>query len=204
SLGRRQAAMPAWENVLSVQDRWDVVSYLWSLTADLRQPLADVRRQADAAVTAYHLGERDAAELAADAYLSFEPLEARLGVDDPEAVRGVEAAFLRLRTALRRPAAGREVDEAAGAVGDALQGAASTRGPCWKRSCERSCTRTGTPRSGTASNTSACSAAAPATDRMRRSSERSGRGSGPDPRRHRHPHRLLQRRRPQSAARQSR
>ena len=125
SLGRRQAAMPAWENVLSVQDRWDVVSYLWSLPADVRQPLAEVRRQADAAVTAYHLGERDAAELAADAYLSFEPLEARVGVDDPEAVRGVEAAFLRLRTALRRPAAAREVDEAAAAVGDALQVAAS-------------------------------------------------------------------------------
>ena len=125
SLGRRQAAMPAWENVLSVQDRWDVVSYLWSLPADLRQPLADVRRQADAAVTAYHLGERDAAELAEDAYLSFEPLEARIGVDDPEAVRGVETAFLRLRTALRQPAAAREVDEAAAAVGGTLQVAAS-------------------------------------------------------------------------------
>src|SRR5437773_8875851 len=49
----------------------------------------------------------------------------RAWVDDPEAVRGVEAAFLRLRTALRRPAAAREVDEAAAAVGDALQVAAS-------------------------------------------------------------------------------
>jgi hypothetical protein len=111
--------------VLSVQDRWDVVSYLWSLPADIRQTLADVRRQADAAVTAYRLGERDAAALATDAYLSFEPLEARIGVDDPEAVRGVEAAFLRLRTALRQPAAAREVDEAAAAVGGALQVAAS-------------------------------------------------------------------------------
>lgn len=31
SLGRRQVAMPAWEDVLSVQDRWDVISHLWSL-----------------------------------------------------------------------------------------------------------------------------------------------------------------------------
>lgn len=31
SLGRRAAEMPAWEQVLSVQERWDLVSYLWFL-----------------------------------------------------------------------------------------------------------------------------------------------------------------------------
>jgi high-affinity iron transporter len=34
SLGRRGAAMPGWEDVLSVQERWDLVAYLWSLAAD--------------------------------------------------------------------------------------------------------------------------------------------------------------------------
>ena len=32
SLGKRGTAMPEWDDVLSIQDRWDVVSYLWSLS----------------------------------------------------------------------------------------------------------------------------------------------------------------------------
>ena len=31
TLGKRASAMPAWDGVLSVQDRWDLVSYLWTL-----------------------------------------------------------------------------------------------------------------------------------------------------------------------------
>lgn len=31
SLGKRGTAMPAWDGVLSVQERWDLVSYLWTL-----------------------------------------------------------------------------------------------------------------------------------------------------------------------------
>src|SRR5262249_11544660 len=31
SLGRRRAGMPEWANALSVQQRWDAVSYLWTL-----------------------------------------------------------------------------------------------------------------------------------------------------------------------------
>ena len=123
SLGRRQAAMPAWEDALTVQERWDVVSYLWSLPADVRQTLAEVGRQLDEALTAYRLGERNAEELAADAYLTFEPLEARLALADSSTVREVEGAFLRFRTALRRPGSGTEVDEAARAVHAALRGA---------------------------------------------------------------------------------
>ncbi|MEO8605019.1 MAG: FTR1 family protein [bacterium] len=30
SIGKGTSAMPAWEDVLSLQDRWDLVSYLWS------------------------------------------------------------------------------------------------------------------------------------------------------------------------------
>ena len=31
SLGKRNTAMPAWDGALSVQDRWDLVAYLWTL-----------------------------------------------------------------------------------------------------------------------------------------------------------------------------
>ncbi|MFQ5668086.1 MAG: FTR1 family protein [Candidatus Binatia bacterium] len=31
SLGKRRTAMPAWDGALSVQDRWDVVSFVWTL-----------------------------------------------------------------------------------------------------------------------------------------------------------------------------
>ncbi len=31
SLGKRNTAMPAWDGALSLQERWDLVSYLWSL-----------------------------------------------------------------------------------------------------------------------------------------------------------------------------
>ncbi|MFN8543569.1 MAG: c-type cytochrome [Candidatus Binatia bacterium] len=33
TLGRRQSGMPAWGDVLSVQERWDAVAYLWSFGA---------------------------------------------------------------------------------------------------------------------------------------------------------------------------
>jgi mono/diheme cytochrome c family protein len=31
AVGRSGSAMPSWEDVLSIQDRWDVVSYLWAV-----------------------------------------------------------------------------------------------------------------------------------------------------------------------------
>ena len=43
SLGRRQAAMPSWEESLSVQQRWDLVSYVWSLRDEYRR-IADGER----------------------------------------------------------------------------------------------------------------------------------------------------------------
>ncbi len=33
SLGKSRSAMPAWDGVLSVQDRWDLISHLWTLAA---------------------------------------------------------------------------------------------------------------------------------------------------------------------------
>src|SRR6185503_3055571 len=32
SAGRRRAAMPAWDSVLSVQERWDAIAYLWTFS----------------------------------------------------------------------------------------------------------------------------------------------------------------------------
>lgn len=32
TLGKRNSAMPAWGDVLSIQERWDLVSYLWTLS----------------------------------------------------------------------------------------------------------------------------------------------------------------------------
>jgi high-affinity iron transporter len=32
SLGKRNTAMPEWDDVLSLQDRWDIVSHLWTLS----------------------------------------------------------------------------------------------------------------------------------------------------------------------------
>jgi mono/diheme cytochrome c family protein len=40
SLGRRRTSMPAWEDALSVQERWDLVSFLWSLRAEYRDMTA--------------------------------------------------------------------------------------------------------------------------------------------------------------------
>ena len=37
TLGKRGAAMPAWEDVLSLQERWDVLSYVWRLSHDRRE-----------------------------------------------------------------------------------------------------------------------------------------------------------------------
>ncbi|MFN8640278.1 MAG: FTR1 family protein [Candidatus Binatia bacterium] len=34
TLGRGNAAMPAWGDVLSLQDRWDLVSFLWTVSAE--------------------------------------------------------------------------------------------------------------------------------------------------------------------------
>jgi high-affinity iron transporter len=222
SVGKRKASMPAWEDVLPIQARWDAIAYLWSLgtsraevaegqgafmaqcagchgaTADghgpwaatLVAPVPDLstpaglatrsdqdlydvissgvpgtpmpgfargmtereRRQAVAylrfvslggmagdhvaaggapitgatpesaaarfaeadrllvaSAAAYTRGETNAAELATDAYMQFEPLEKDIAARDQAAVTRVEEGFLALRSALRSPGAGDEV-----------------------------------------------------------------------------------------------
>jgi high-affinity iron transporter len=227
SLGRRQSAMPAWEDSLSIRDRWDVIGYLWTLgtpprvltegrelftahcaachgaagdgrgagtpapdlrslariaertdadlhdvitagvagkmrgfadvlrdeqrwsvvalvralslglpaapgleaarTADFAAALAEVRRRIDAAFEAYRLGDADANDIAADAYLLFEPLEPDVARREPAVVLRAEREFLGLRTALRQPDAIRQVEAAMAAVKRALDGAEHTQ-----------------------------------------------------------------------------
>jgi high-affinity iron transporter len=124
SLGRRGAAMPGWEDSLSVEERWDLVAYVWSLgdvaATSIEEKLRIVERKVSAAIDAYRLHEEDARTLASDAYLAFEPLEPRIAARDPAVVRRVEAEFLRLQRALARDSALREADDAAAAVMQAL------------------------------------------------------------------------------------
>lgn len=40
SLGRRGASMPSWKDSLSVQERWDLVSYVWSLHSPVQSEAA--------------------------------------------------------------------------------------------------------------------------------------------------------------------
>jgi high-affinity iron transporter len=90
---------------------------------DPRESLAEVRGLLDAVLAAHRGGDRTAVGIATDAYMRFEPVERRLGAVAPGMVGRVEEGFVRLRHALRDPAAGdpailiatlhRDLDEAA-------------------------------------------------------------------------------------------
>lgn len=135
SLGRRAAEMPGWEDVLTLQERWDLVSYVWSLggaatdAGRLANAVAQIEARLREAVDAYRLQEDGAAALAVDAYLIFEPLEAQIAVTDPATVLRVEAEFMRLQKVLRQPASLKEVEEATNAVVRALAPLASQSRP---------------------------------------------------------------------------
>src|SRR6185503_16995318 len=132
--------MPGFASVLSAEQRANVVALIRALSlglppapgleaaraGDLLDTLATVRRGVDAAGEAYRLGEADASDLAADAYLLFEPLEPDIARYEPTVVLRAEQEFLRLRTALRQPGNVRQVEEATAGVKRALDAAAKT------------------------------------------------------------------------------
>lgn len=145
-------AMPAFRKLLTDEERWKTVAFVRALSlglprtapggaagtlvplvnrreAGVEEALVQVERKVAAAEDAYARGEAGAGDLAADAYLLFEPLEARIGARDRAAVRRVEEAFLRLRTALRQPGGAPEVEQAAEAVRQDLQSAAAALRP---------------------------------------------------------------------------
>jgi high-affinity iron transporter len=129
--------MPAFADALRDEQRWSVVALVRALslglpaapglesarTADFAGALGEVRRRIDAALEAYRLGDGGASDVAADAYLLFEPLEPDIARREPTAVLRAEREFLRLRTALRQAGDMRQVDDAAAAVKRALDGA---------------------------------------------------------------------------------
>jgi high-affinity iron transporter len=124
SVGRRGGGMPAWEDVLSVQERWDVVSFVWSLVptrAAAAGRVLEARRLVAATVDAHRAGEARAADLAAAAYAAFEPLEQVLGAVDPGLVSRAEEAFLSLRLAVRERERPDEVARRAALIGGELE-----------------------------------------------------------------------------------
>jgi len=78
--------------------------------------LTESARLVDAAVAAYTRGDQQAAPLAGDAYLEFEPVETRLGAVDPGLKGGIEERFLHLRQVLRAPGNEAKVRSLASAI----------------------------------------------------------------------------------------
>ena len=78
--------------------------------------LTESARLVDAAAAAYARGDQQAASLAGDAYLEFEPLETRLGAVDPALKGGIEERFLHLRQVLRAPGNETEVRSLTNAI----------------------------------------------------------------------------------------
>jgi high-affinity iron transporter len=86
-------------------------------------------RLVDAAVAAYARGDQQAASLAGDAYLEFEPLETRLGAVDPGLKGGIEERFLHLRQMLRTQGNEAEVQSLAAAIHAAFAAARTALQP---------------------------------------------------------------------------
>jgi FTR1 family protein len=120
-------AMPGFARVLDEEQRWKAVEFLRALSlgghargpvpqaaagaaaggraADVEAAFAEVRRLLAESADAYRRGDAAATDLATDAYMTFEPLEARIAAREPALVRAVEEGFLGLRSALAKPGA---------------------------------------------------------------------------------------------------
>ncbi len=124
------ADMPGFRNVLSDEERWALVAVVRALSLGsgerrgsdhVEQVLVRVAQRVREAVDAYRLHEDDAAGLAADAYLAFEPLEPGIASHDAAAVPRVEGAFIAFQNALRQPDNMKEVEATAARVTRAIE-----------------------------------------------------------------------------------
>ncbi len=137
--------MPGFARVLDEEQRWKAVEFLHAqslggytrealpkalpqtdvrrVATDVDAVLAEVRRLLAQSAEAYRRGDAAARDLATDAYMTFEPLEARIAAREPALVRAVEEGFLGLRTALAKP--GADVEPLFAATRSALDAAAS-------------------------------------------------------------------------------
>lgn len=92
TVGRHQSAMPSWQETLSVQERWDVVSFLWSLHLPPTALEAGTRDFVDRCATCHA-----PAAVAADATqavrpLDFEAISRRTDEELAAIIRGTETA----------------------------------------------------------------------------------------------------------------
>jgi len=102
-------AMPSYGELLSKEERWDVVAHVFALTdstarsgrsGQLAVVFGTVRGTLGTALGLAESGDGEgAAAKVLDAYMAFEAVEASLGATDPRIVSGTERAFTALRAA---------------------------------------------------------------------------------------------------------
>jgi high-affinity iron transporter len=102
-------AMPAFESILSREERWDVVAHVFALSdtaayrgrsGQLAVVFGTVRGTLGGALELMHRGDGAAAAAKVlDAYMAFEAVEPALGATEPGLVRRAEARFAAFRVA---------------------------------------------------------------------------------------------------------
>jgi high-affinity iron transporter len=109
SVGVRGTSMPGFASVLTPQDRWNIVNYIYALRGEpMKLPIARtdatsvspdsassvIRALLDSAITFARAGRgEDASERAFDAYIAFEPLETPARAKRPGMVATMERHF---------------------------------------------------------------------------------------------------------------
>lgn len=118
SVGVRGTSMPGFASVLSPQDRWNIVNYIYSLRGEpMKLPIARadatsvspdsaslvIRALLDSALAFARAGRgEDASERAFDAYIAFEPLETPARAKKPGMVATMERHFADFKGAVSR------------------------------------------------------------------------------------------------------
>jgi len=118
TVGVRGTSMPAFGSVLSPQDRWNIVNYVYSLRGEaMKLPVARpdatavspdsaspvIRALLDSALAFARAGRGDeASERAFDAYIAFEPLETPARAKKPGMVATMERHFADFKGAVSR------------------------------------------------------------------------------------------------------
>ena len=118
SVGVRGTSMPGFASVLSPQDRWNIVNYVYSLRGEeMKLPIARadvtavspdsaspiIRALLDSAIAFARAGRgEDASERAFDAYIAFEPLETPARAKKPGMVATMERHFADFKGAVSR------------------------------------------------------------------------------------------------------
>ena len=98
TLGRRRSGMPSWSDALSVQDRWDVVRFLWTFTSPAARVTEGDRWLASACTTCGSVvGTATASTRRSDAELDGALLATAAGAQLDTSARDAVVAALRAR-----------------------------------------------------------------------------------------------------------